>query len=257
MAKQRLETSQYIGITEAGEVAFDLSCFDHLYDGNIIITKRLTDKLIEKLVEHKDKIILHLTCTGMGGSKVEPFVPTLEQTVKKYTHLIQAGFPVSHVVLRIDPIVPTEKGVKTACGVIEAFLSNEELSETDRLPKRIRYSILDMYKHVKERFTEAGFPIPYTTFHAPKSVILMVRDSLKQLSDKYGFGLESCAETTIEQTPCLSQRDIDILGLTDKIQLVGSAEQRKNCGCPANKKELLRKKPQRCQNGCVYCFWKD
>mgnify|MGYP003328007523 CR=1 FL=1 len=33
--------------------------FDKLYDGNIIITKRLTDKLIEKLVENKEKCICY------------------------------------------------------------------------------------------------------------------------------------------------------------------------------------------------------
>lgn len=50
--------NQNIGITEAGEIAFNLDVFDNLYDCNIIITKRLTDKLIEKLVQYKDKIIL-------------------------------------------------------------------------------------------------------------------------------------------------------------------------------------------------------
>ena len=51
---------QRIGTTESGEIAFNLEAFDRLYKGNIIITKRLTDKLIEKLIEHKDKIILLL-----------------------------------------------------------------------------------------------------------------------------------------------------------------------------------------------------
>lgn len=55
-----------IGVTESNEIAYNLDAFDRLYKGNIIITKRLTDKLIEKLIEHKDKIILHLTCTSMG-----------------------------------------------------------------------------------------------------------------------------------------------------------------------------------------------
>lgn len=39
--------NQNIGITEAGEIAFNLDAFNNLYDCNIIITKRLTDKLIE------------------------------------------------------------------------------------------------------------------------------------------------------------------------------------------------------------------
>ena len=78
-----MDKSQYIGITETSDPCFHLELFDRLYDGNIIVTKNLSNKLIEKLIENKDKCILHCTCTGMGGSKIEPFVPTVEQTVKK------------------------------------------------------------------------------------------------------------------------------------------------------------------------------
>ena len=73
--KIKLPKDQRIGICEAGEIAFNLDAFDRLYEGNIIITKRLTNAVNKKLVEHQDKIILHLTVTGMGGSRIEPFVP--------------------------------------------------------------------------------------------------------------------------------------------------------------------------------------
>ena len=76
----KLEKSQYIGIVENTDPCFHLEIFDNLYLGNIIITKRLTDKLIEKLVENKDKCILHFTITGFGNTKVEPFVPSVEQS---------------------------------------------------------------------------------------------------------------------------------------------------------------------------------
>lgn len=246
-----IDPSQYIGITETGEVAFDLSVFDRLYNGNIIITKRLTDRLIEKLVEHSDKIILHLTCTGLGNTKVEPFVPTLEQTYEKFKQLLNAGFPVSHVVLRIDPIIPTDKGIATAERVVQTFFK-------DNLGiKRVRYSILDMYPHVKERFTDAGFPIPYDTFHAPLDIRLKVANMLNNYGVEYEFFTEACGEPGIVSVSCLSQKDIDILGLTDKITLIGNAEQRKHCNCPSNKKQILQQRPQRCSNKCVYCFWKD
>ena len=84
----KLDNSQKIGITESGEISFNLEAFDRLYDGNIIITKRLTDKLIEKLVEHRDKCILHLTCTGFGGSKIEPLSPKPIQSSSMLRKLI-------------------------------------------------------------------------------------------------------------------------------------------------------------------------
>lgn len=249
MAPRKRDLSQCIGITEAGEVAFNLDVFDRLCKGNIIITKRLTDKLIDKLVEHKDKIILHLTCTGFGGSEIEPFVPKPELIFMKFCQLIDAGFPIEQVVLRMDPIIPTTNGVVKMYTVLDLFSKSGI--------KRLRYSVLDMYKHVKERLIENNIKVPYETFHAPKHS----RDYIYMVLDDYckerGIQLECCAEPGIESCSCISQKDIDILGLSDDIILNGSASQRKTCGCPANKYELIRNKPMRCKNGCLYCFWKD
>lgn len=242
------DKTQRCGITEAGEIAFNLSAFDNLYDCNIIITKRLTGNLIEKLIENKDKIILHLTCTGYGSTVLEPFVPTIEQTHEKFLQLIEKGFPIRQVVLRIDPCIPTEKGKQTMINVIETF-KNDKIT-------RVRFSILDMYKHVKERFTDKGLPIPYDTFHAPLQDRLEIYEILKAYGSNFNFDVEVCGEPDIESISCLSQKDIDILGLKDKITLVGNKEQRKSCHCPANKTELLRGKPHRCENSCLYCFWK-
>lgn len=245
--KQKVDISQQVGITESGEIAFNLDAFNNLRNANIIITKRLTDKLIEKLVENKNKIILHLTCTGMGGTKVEPFVPTVDVTFKKFKKLIDSGFPIEHVVLRIDPIVPTEKGINTAIKTLETFIPTRI--------KRVRFSVLDMYKHVKERFNDANIPLPFEAFHSPLDVRKQIYGKFLDYSIVYGFELEVCGEPGIDSIPCLSQKDIDILGLTDTINLVGSAEQRKSCGCPANKHEILKNKPHQCNNRCLYCFW--
>ena len=136
----KIDDSQKIGITENTDPCFHLDIFDHLYTWNIIVTKRLTDKFIEKLVDNKDKCILHLTVTGFGGTKVEPFVPTVETVSEKFKQLLDKGFPVEQTVLRIDPIIPTDKGLEKVQHVIETF-KNYNI-------KRVRFSVLDMYEHV-------------------------------------------------------------------------------------------------------------
>lgn len=243
-----METNQQIGITENGEVAFNLDIFDNLKRANIIITKRLTDNLINKLIEHQDKCILHLTVTGMGGSKLEPFVPTVEETYEKFSQLIDKGFPIQQVVLRIDPIIPTPKGVQTALKVIKLFINNFNI-------KRIRWSSLDMYKHVLERFKEENIKPPYETFNANIVKINGLYSILQGICYVNDIDLEACGEEGYH-TPCISQKDLDILQIND-IKLIGSAEQRKTCGCPSNKTELIKGKPQRCPNKCLYCFWKE
>lgn len=245
------EKSQRIGITEAGEISFNLDVFDRLYEGNIIITKRLTEKLVEKLIEHRDKCILHITCTGMAGTVIEPLTPSVEQMAKMTMALIEGGFESSHIVLRIDPIVPTQKGLNTAISVLRRFAGFGI--------NRVRVSFLDNYKHVKSRFKEKGIEELYNgEFHAPLEERQKCLTAIMDAAEENGYcSVEVCGEPGIESVSCLSQRDIDILGLTDKITLIGNKGQRGSCGCPANKTELLKVgKPHRCENSCLYCFWK-
>lgn len=242
-----MDKEQQVGITETGEIAFNLETFDNLRSANIIITKRLTNGLIEKLIECKDKCILHLTCTGMGGSVIEPLVPTLDETLSKFDDLITAGFPIAQVVLRIDPIIPTPKGVQTALNVIKSFINDYPIP-------RIRWSSLDMYEHVKDRFKEKKYTLPYETFHADQNKINGLYSVLYGICFVNDISLEACGEEGYN-TPCISQKDLDILGITD-IQLIGSAKQRTMCSCPQNKIQILKQKPSQCENNCLYCFWK-
>lgn len=246
---ENLDKTQLVGCTETSEIAFNLDAFDNLYDANIIISKRLTNSLIEKLVENKEKIIFHLTCTGWGGSVLEPFVPTLEVTRKKFGKLIENGFPIEQCVLRIDPIIPIKEGMDRVFGVLKSF--------SDTGIQRVRFSVLDMYEHVKKRFEENGLNIPYDTFHAPLEIRKNINNILTDFGREYHFDVEACAEPGIESISCLSQKDIDILGMTDKIRLIGNKGQRSNCSCPRNKQELIKDGfKKKCGNGCKYCYVK-
>ena len=246
-----LDKSQYVGITETNDPCFNLELFDKLFDANVIITKNLTDKLIEKLIEHKDKCILHFTCTGMGGSKIEPFVPTVEVSVRQIGKLINLGFPLKQIVLRIDPIIPSEKGINTVINVLKAF--------KDFNIERLRFSFLDMYKHVKQRFIDNNIKLPYESFHSD----LMVRKNgfaiISNEAKECGFKIiQTCGEPGFDSTPCISQMDIDILGLTDKIKLKDKKGQRETCGCPANKRQLIswQESKKKCGHNCLYCYIK-
>ena len=80
-----------IGITEAGDASLDYTWLNKIdsCDGLILITKNVTDKFIDTILEHKDKIILHATCTGMGGTIIEPNVPSYDKQLAQVTKLIK------------------------------------------------------------------------------------------------------------------------------------------------------------------------
>lgn len=235
-----------IGITEAGDAGLDFSWANKIneVDGAILISKELNEKLIAGCVAFKDKVILHLTVTGFGGSKIEPYVPKKEEIREQLDLLKYYKFPIEHVVLRVDPIVPTTKGIKTAESVLKLF--------ADSGIKRCRYSFLDMYSHVKERFNIYNVGLPYETFNAPKELMKNAVEMLKRYEGIYEF--ESCAEVNEHQLGCISEKDMKILNLDTT--LVDSSMQRGNCLCPSNKLELLGNK-RRCKHGCLYCYWKD
>jgi len=245
----KIDKTQQIGITETGDPSFNLELFDDLCAANIIVTKRLTDKLIDKLVEHKYKCILHISCTGMGGSKLEPLVPTKEETYSKFLKLKLSGFPVKQVVLRIDPIIPTAKGIATAMSVLKLF-GNSGIT-------RVRISSMDMYKHVIDRFNDENIPLPYETFHAPSNAISELNNIIMGCAYMMNAKVEACGEPGLKTTGCISEIDLEILGLTDSVKLIGNADQRKGCQCPSNKKQLIKRKPAPCEQRCLYCFWKD
>jgi hypothetical protein len=116
-----------------------------------------------------------------------------------------------------------------------------------------------MYNHTKERFFDANIKLPYNTFHADKNVRKNAFELIYTRAIELGYKIiQTCGEPDFENTPCISQMDIDILGLTDKITLEGKKEQRKSCGCPGNKRQLIsyEKSKTKCNNGCLYCYMK-
>lgn len=240
-----------VGITETADPAFHLRLFNKLEQANIIITKRLTDELIDKLIEHKDKCILHLTVTGMGGTKVEPGVWSYVVTKLQLQKLLEKRFPVEQVVLRVNPIIPTDKGLATAQRVVESY-SNLGIT-------RCRMSILDMYKHVKQRFMVADILPPYSTFHAPRTTLTAAYRRMDTVCYAAGMAREWCGEPLIDSKPCISYVDMAIL--KKNIPLIGNKGQRKGqrkgCSCPANKVQLIPHQLKACPNGCLYCYWKD
>lgn len=187
------------GITEAGDAGLDYSWADKLLDGNIIITKHLTSKnqkLIELLLKNREKIILHVTCTGYGGTKMEPYVPKAQEVYSGVMELISKGFPEKQIVLRTDPIIPTEAGLKRVAWVWELFF--------DANIDRVRYSVIDMYPHTKERIRAVFGKVPFESFKAPEYMLNNVRNYIERYSMFFDF--EACAEDLPGKTGCIRKK---------------------------------------------------
>lgn len=252
-----------IGITERGDAGIDLSWYEQIknnnVDGAILITKRITDDFISRVLQlykNGHKIIVHCGCTGWGGSVLEPNVPVYCEQLSALLSLINQGFPVQNCVLRIDPIFPTPKGLQRVCDVLNLAYSLKILPDI-----RVRISIFDEYKHVKERFKARNFqPMYGNDFYAPQPMIADTIRTLSQYNKAYGLKFETCAEPLLNnsdifiQQGCVSKSDLDILNLKCDTNLI-NMQQRHGCMCLSCKTELLKNRKQ-CPNGCLYCYWK-
>lgn len=271
-----------IGITEAGDASFDYAWVDKIneMDMVILITKNITDEFIEKILDYKDKVVLHATCTGYGGTVLEKNVPDYKVQLDQVKKLLSLGFPKEQIVIRVDPVIPTLKGFGNLMKVVSYICKDIQ---------RFRVSILDNYKHVQERFKKNNLPVLYNgNFQASLEDFKNMDSVLRQLKKLYNVTFESCAEvhlTEAERMGCVSQKDLSLFGLKlDTDELRG---QRKGCLCVAGKTELLTHKRYGkckkfgiddsfggscgtknnckecehhevygCLNACLYCYWR-
>ena len=99
-----------IGITEAGDAGVDLSWEKKLekVDGAILITKNVSRDFRAAVMRNTSKVIVHATVTGFGGTVLEPNVPLPRESLENVMLLLCDGFPQERVVIRVDPIIPTE-----------------------------------------------------------------------------------------------------------------------------------------------------
>lgn len=246
-----IKTMSKIGVTEQGDAALDFSWVDKLgaVAGAIVITKELSPAFREVLLANQERLMLHLSCTGYGRTVIEPNVPTLSQTLEQLDYLLQRGFPLERLVVRVDPIIPTEKGIATAKKVIEAMYHLGV--------RRIRVSVLDMYRHVQERFQRAGLPLPYgNSFQASTEQFKALdRTLLRIMCEHPGLTIESCSEPALkvpEKVGCVGKYECDLFG----VNMTTGYKQRKSCLCCGEKVELLSTKHP-CAHGCLYCYWQD
>lgn len=255
-----------IGITENSDPSHDKTWIRKLknIDGLILVTKGLAHPGMAKeafTAHYTVPTILHCTCTGWGGTAMEPGVPEVGETMKALEDLILDGFPAKNVVLRIDPIIPTGDGLVCVDKVLRLLTElNDNISHTGQQVTRVRVSIMDNYKHVMKRFQEAGYePLYGRKFQADFPEIRKVIAVLKMYPE---FAYSGCAETNLAKMSegmvkpqgCISKEDLEMMGFSGEL-FYENPQNRSGCHCLSCKTEVLQKN-HTCPHGCLYCYWK-
>lgn len=258
-----------IGFTERGDGGLDLSWAEKLnqVDGVIVVTKNLTGRKTRETIlasQQQVPIILHATTTGMGSSVIEPGVPHPSAQLDALAELISAGFPAERIVIRVDPIIPTDECVHAAGSVIAGALARGILPKA-----RLRVSVIDGYRHVAERFRAAGLaPLYGGRWQANDDELSLVASMLEHYLSRCGGTAYACAEPRLShlcqergvnlvQQGCLSTQDLELMGIDPaRAPHTVNGQRRGGCLCLTCKHELLTRKRQ-CPHGCLYCYWRN
>ena len=226
----------------------------------LLITKKPTDSMdIPRYsLSHYIPTMCHFTITGLGGTKVEPHIPTPKESTEQALSVIEElHINPGSVTLRIDPIVPELIHIQRESWpeTLEAFAS---IGVRD-----VRCSIVDYYLHARERWEKLGIKVN-PCFQASEAQIFSSIDSLSYLVIQFGMRLHLCAEKitrpevteeNIDTEGCASAESWRRLGMDDFKPLV--RRQREECTCNLRKKDLLAGLEKGCSpGGCAYCYWR-
>lgn len=245
-----------IGITERGDAGIDFSWTNKIQktDYSVIITKNTTtERFHREAIQHRNKMLLHATITGWGGTPVEPHVPNPISSIASVCNLVNEGFPSEQIVWRIDPILPIngDEGIKHAHLVFKNIDVNKHLHNVTR----IRVSVFDAYPHALKRLAQINASPNFTGFSADDATFKRINEMLDYWKSK-GYEIEACAEPRLHATHigCVNTKDAEHFGI-DISNLPQNGQNRFGCLCYTAKTELLSNRKQ-CPHGCRYCYWK-
>lgn len=221
--------SNLIGITEGADPTINLRWQKWVKTKPAILITKRPDKIISML-SGEENIIIHCTITGLGGTLYEPDIPLYPIEIESYHELCKI-FGKDRIVLRIDPIISPS--------YLDRVKSIKEEAEG-----RVRISFLDLYPHIERRLKDRNIEILQDNFHQELKQRVTIWEELGKP--------EICGEPGMEVTPCVSEKDCEILNIKPSNK---GGFQRSYCACLGNKYELCNP-PPKCSYGCLYCYWK-
>jgi hypothetical protein len=195
------------------------------------------------------QLFCHLTITGLGGTPLEPRVPSWGRAIEQIPHLVDwAGLP-QRVSVRFDPILHWMEGdeirsnLPQAEGIFQACARHGVVD--------VKVSFAALYGKVLKR---KGW-----RWHDPSmEERRAIAERLLALARSSGIVLSACSDPTLAELGVPSARCIDgsLLTRLHPLGLEASREkdrgQRKECGC--TRSVDIGAYTMRCPSGCRYCY---
>jgi len=240
-----------------------------------LLTKNINDNVI-KLLKQPIPRFLAVSITGVGGTDIEKNVPFYKDSFMKIKKLIDNGFDVNDIVIRIDPLYP---GINTPD--VNKKLLESIIKATYRLGiTQIYTSVFDIYKSTSHKMKNSLDMNAYSdnlksdnVIHANEQYLTDIFTEIDNLIYTIGKGKIShilCGEIPTvypkhtTKIGCLNKARIEqtlktkVSGIKDRTHNDKNV-QRGNCLCVItnNGKKVKRQgltESQKCGHGCSGCY---
>lgn len=198
------------------------------------------------------QVCLQQTITGMGGSIIEPGVPTWQEAVAQLPGVIDLVGNPRRIKLRIDPQLRYIDEIGVSHDNYDLFepimAACAQLGIEDFTTSFVENK---QHKKVTSRFVKKGW-----TLDAPGlEERLQIAKRMKAVAAKYGVNIAACAVPGLPISHCLDPVRLEELHPTG-LKLVHEKKKklgRELCGC-CKDVDLGVWPPLLCYGGCTYCY---
>lgn len=205
----------------------------------------------------KHNLLIHLTITGLGGTRIEPTVPEAEVLLEKMPKLMEFLGDPRRLRWRFDPIVTLEREDGSYWSSV-VYFENLAKEMAQNGIDNCYFSFCKVYPKIRRRkLKEAGINIIEPTIDEQIKII----DQMKETASSLDITLYSCAQPLLQNIEgVIPAKCIDGELLTqlhpqkakadlsrDKIQ----SRYRPPCYC-TDSKDIGGYFP--CSHGCSYCY---
>ncbi|MCP4717174.1 MAG: DUF1848 domain-containing protein [Deltaproteobacteria bacterium] len=193
------------------------------------------------------QLFVHLTMTGLGGSVLEPRIPSWQQVAAQLSDLVAFVGDPRRITWRFDPIVRAviEGQVMTNFDLFSQLAVQVAKSGITTC----RTSWVEPYRKVMRRVEKKGIVL---NTHAPEEREAQAR-RLQTIAADCGMQMIYCSMEGFERSSCIDGRLFNELHPDGLVCSVRRARgQRKLCGCTESRD--IGWYSQKCPHGCLYCY---
>ena len=201
-------------------------------------------RILRETLLRYDQLFLHFSITGMGGSLLEPNIPTTDESLALLPELIELTGSPDRISVRFDPIVNLHVG-DTKYTNLRQFPTVAAAMAAVGIA-RATTSWMTYYKKVARRF--APYQIDLAEFDWQRQA-----DFVLDECSRHGLQLHACCVEGLPTSRCIDGPVLQALHPKgERCSQAKATGQRPRCGCTASKD--LGWYGHVCGGGCLYCY---